>query len=352
MRASMLTKWRSAALLLAGALAWGTAIAEIAAEKPVILLQGAGATLPAPLYQDWIKTYAQRRPTVHVSYDAVGSGEGIRRFLAREVDFGASDAAMSDEQIASAPEGVKLVPATAGLIALAYHLPGLIEPLRLRRAVYVDILLGRIRRWDDARIAVDNPGVKLPQRDIVRVVRQDSSGTTYAFTNHLSAISDAWRDQGPGVGKVVDWPGSAMAAAGNEGVAARIKRSVGAIGYVEYGQAKRLGLPLAALENAAGQFVAPSESSGLAALRNSRSEIPPNLRLFLPDPKGEYSYPIVTLSWLLLYPHYDGAGRTSALKDFVTWSLVEGQAYARNLGFLPLPEEIASLSRSSVAAIQ
>jgi phosphate transport system substrate-binding protein len=214
------------------------------------------------------------------------------------------------------------------------------------------MLLGRIRRWDDPRIASSNPGVSLPKRDIVRVVRRDSSGTTYAFTNHLSAISNDWRDRGPGVGKIVDWPGNAMAAPGNEGVSARIRLSIGAIGYVEYGQARRLGLAMALLENAAGQFVAPAEATGQAALKDNLSAMPANLRLFLPDPKGEDAYPIVTLSWLLLYPRYDGAGRADAVKDFVTWGLTEGQTYSRELGFLPLPDELLRLSRAAVASIR
>jgi phosphate transport system substrate-binding protein len=341
-----------AACLLGALLIWtASASAEIAAGGKGLLLEGAGATFPAPLYKRWIQAYAEERPQLQIKYDVVGSGEGIKRFLAHQVDFGASDAALSDEQLSAAGADVKMIPATAGLIALAYNLPGITEPLRLKRDVYADILLGKIRRWDDSRIAASNPGLALPKRDIVRVVRKDSSGTTYAFTNHLSAISDDWRDRGPGVGKMVDWPGNAMVAPGNEGVSARIKISVGAIGYVEYGQARRLGLAMALLENAAGQFVAPAEASGQAALTANLGEMPANLRLFLPDPKGEEAYPIVTLSWLLLYPRYEGAGRSAAVKDFVTWGLVEGQAYSRELGFLPLPEDVARLSRSAVASI-
>lgn len=333
-------------------LLWAAAASAEVNAGGQMLLEGAGATFPAPLYKRWIKAYSDERPQVQIKYDVVGSGEGIKRFLAHGVDFGASDAALNDEQLAAAGEDVRLIPATAGLIALAYNLPGITEPLKLKRDVYVDMLLGRIRRWDDPRIAGSNPGVSLPKRDIVRVVRRDSSGTTYAFTNHLSAISDDWRDRGPGVGKIVDWPGNAMAAPGNEGVSARIKLSVGAIGYVEYGQARRLGLAMALLENAAGQFVAPAEASGQAALKNNLAAMPANLRLFLPDPKGEDAYPIVTLSWLLLYPRYDGAGRADAVKDFVTWGLTEGQTYSRQLGFLPLPDELLRLSRSAVAAIR
>ena len=353
MGASVFGIRRVATVALATLLGWASSAAVVsAATEPSLLLEGAGATFPAPLYHSWIKAYADVAPAVRIAYRPVGSGEGIKRFLAGEVDFGASDAALSDEQLAVARDGVKMVPATAGMVALAYNLPGLTEPLKLKRDVYADIMLGKIRKWNDPRITASNPGIPLPSQDIVRVVRKESSGTTYAFTNHLSAISDEWRDRGPGTGKVIDWPGNAMTAAGNEGVAARINISVGSIGYVEYGQAKRLGLALAVLENSAGQFVAPSEGSGQRALTNSLGEMPDNLRLFLPDPKGEDSYPIVTYSWLLLRPHYEGAGRAAAVRNFVHWALTEGQAYSREFGFVPLPEEIADLSRAAVASIR
>ena len=214
-----------------------------------------------------------------MSYDAVGSGEGTRQFMAGTVDFGASDAAMRDDQMAAVARGVQLLPAVAGSIVLAYNLDGLGGDLKLTRDVYVDIFLGKIKTWDDSRIKAINPGLRLPNDNIALVVRQDSSGTTYAFTNHLSAISDTWRDRGPGVGQMIDWPGNAMVAPGNEGVAGRIKMSQGAIGYVEYGIAQRAGLSMAWLENKAGQFVQPHGGSGLATLLNVT--IPQN-RAFFP----------------------------------------------------------------------
>ena len=231
-------------------------------------LHGAGATFPAPLYKKWLEEYHRRHPEVQLSYDAVGSGEGTRRFMAGTVDFGASDAAMRDDQMAAVARGVQLLPTVAGSIVLAYNLEGLEGDLKLTRDVYVDIFLGKIKTWDDSRLKATNPGLRLPNDNIALVVRQDSSGTTYAFTNHLSAISDTWRDRGPGVGSVIDWPGNAMVAPGNEGVAGRIKMSQGAIGYVEYGIAQRAGLSMAWLENKAGQFVQPHGGSGLATLLN------------------------------------------------------------------------------------
>jgi phosphate transport system substrate-binding protein len=303
-------------------------------------IHGAGATFPAPLYKKWIEEYQKRRPEVMVSYDAVGSGEGVKEFMAGRVEFGASDAAMSDAQIAEVARGVQLVPAVAGSIVLAYNLEGLVGELKLTREVYVDIFLGKIKSWDDLRIKRINPELNLPKSDIALVVRQDSSGTTYAFTNHLSAISDEWRDRGPGVGTLVDWPGNAMAARGNEGVAGRVKLSKGAIGYVEYGMARRAGLSMVWLENKAGEFIEPHGGSGLATLLNT--SLPENLRVFFPDPDGQDSYPIVTYSWLLLYRQYDDAQKFGALKQFVRWCLTAGQEFNESLGFVRLPPQIIS----------
>jgi phosphate transport system substrate-binding protein len=317
-----------------------------------VVVRGAGATFPAPLYEKWITAFRQEHPDLAISYDGVGSGEGQKRFLANAVDFGASDAALSDEQLATVKPGAQLVPVTAGIIVLAYNLPGLGGQLQLSREVVAEIFSGRIRTWNDPRILADNPGLILPNRSIVMVVRQDGSGTTYGFTAHLAAISTAWRDRGPGVGTLVSWPGNTMRARGNEGVAGRIKVSEGSIGYVEYHFAKRLGLAMTRLQNKAGRFVAPSEHSGQSALAHSVKLMPPNLRLFLPDPEGPDAYPIVTFSWLLLYDRYEDPARSAALKKFVAWGLTEGQAYSRELGYIPLPSELASMSRAALERIR
>ena len=244
---------------------------SVALAGGLLALRGAGATFPAPLYQRWINTFAEHHPNFPISYEAVGSGEGVRRFLAEEVDFAGSDAALSDEEMAQVKRGAQLVPATAGIIVIAYHVKGLSGPLKLPRDVYSGYIPGKITRWNDSRIQAANPDLKLPNENITIAARQDSSGTTYAFTNHLSAISQEWRDRGPGIGKVVDWPGNAMVARGNEGVAARIKISEGSIGYMEYGFAKRLGLPMAWLENKTGRFVEPNDDSGAETLVQNAS---------------------------------------------------------------------------------
>lgn len=316
-------------------------------------IKGAGATFPEPLYQEWITRYEQDHGDVDFSYEGVGSGEGIKRFIAGEVDFGASDAAMSDAEIAQVQGGVQLIPITAGMIVLAYNLPGVEgEQLRLPRDVYPDIFLGKIWRWDDPRIAAANPGLNLPAKLIQTVVRRDSSGTTFAFTNHLSAVSDAWQNEGPGTGKQIDWPGGAMTGTGNEGVAHKVKISQGSIGYMEYGFARRLGLPMALLENRAGHFVEPDANSGQVALAAAATEMPDNLRLFIPDPKGQQSYPIISLSWILLYDRYGAPRKAAALKDAVRWGLTEGQPIAEEMGYIPLPEIITTKAAQALANIQ
>lgn len=332
--------------------AWGKDSADASSTADSYKIVGAGATFPAPLYKKWIEAYQPAHPQTEFSYEAVGSGEGIKRFIQGSVDFGASDAAMSDAQIAQVKRGVLLIPATAGMVVLAYNLKGLNGTLKLKRDVYVDIFTGTIRNWDDPRIKAANPDIALPHKTIAIVVRRDSSGTTFALSNHLSAISEDWRDRGPGVGTVIDWPGNTMTAMGNEGVASRIEISDGSIGYVEYGFAKRLGLPMAWLENKAGQFVKPDAQSGQKALAEGSDEIPENLRLYIPDPEGKDSYPIVTYSWLLLYGHYPDSEKAAALKDFVTWGLTEGQRYSSDLGYVPLSSNIISPAQASLAEIQ
>src|SRR5215510_13615123 len=245
LRAHVLSLSLAAAVVLSvGLFAHGQDAGRPGGSPGRMTLRGAGATFPAPLYDQWIGAFRKQNPDLVVTYDAVGSGEGQKRFLANAVDFGASDAALSDEQLAQARPGAQLVPVTAGMVVLAYNLPGVGGDLRLSREVCVGVFAGKILRWDDARIRADNPGLSLPHRTITMVVRQDGSGTTYAFAAHLAAVSAAWRD-GPGVGTSLNWPGNTMRACGHEGVAGRIKVSGGSIGYVEYHFAKRLGLRMA-----------------------------------------------------------------------------------------------------------
>ncbi|MDR3555725.1 MAG: phosphate ABC transporter substrate-binding protein PstS [Syntrophobacteraceae bacterium] len=316
-----------------------------------VLLSGAGATFPAPLYQQWFSLYMKSHPGVVVKYEAVGSGAGIERFMAKgvpdnkRVDFGASDAAMTDDEISGMESGVTMMPLTAGGVVLAYNIPGLQGRLRLSRKAYASIFLGKIQSWNDPVIKECNPGLNLPKLTIATVVRSDASGTTFAFTKHLAAISRQWRES-YGAAKLIDWPGRAMRARGNEGGAGLVDQSAGAIGYMELGFAQRLGLDTAVLENKAGNYITPSPRSAKASMASA--VLPQNLRLFIPDPDGPDSYPIVTLTWVLLYDRYNDPQKVQTLKDLFSWCLHTGQTYSQPLGYLPLPDNIV---RSAVAAL-
>ncbi len=322
------------------------------AEPPAgaTVLRGAGATFPLILYRQWFSTYQHDHPDTVVAYEAVGSGEGIRRFIGRNtkeeerVDFGASDAAMSDADMALVDRGALLIPVTAGGVVLAYNLPGIQGHLKLSRAAYAGIFLGEIKNWNDPAIARTNPGVKLPRLTIATVVRQDRSGTTFAFTNHLSAVSERWRVR-YGAATHVNWPGNAMRATGNEGVAGRIGQSIGSIGYVGYEFARRLSLNTAVIENREGRFVKPTTESCATALASV--SMPENLRVFIPDPAGVDSYPLVTFTWILLYKKYDGA-KGAAIRDLFRWCVQEGQGYAPQMGYLPLPEGVAAKAAAAL----
>lgn len=329
----------------------GSASPSGAAGSPVVTenvtLSGAGASFPAPLYQRWFADFNKTNPTVTVSYQSVGSGAGVKQFIAGTVDFGASDVAMKDEEIKQVPKGALLLPMTAGSIVLAYNLPDLKAPLKLSRAVVADIFLGKIKKWNDAAIAKANPDAKLPDSAIGVVYRSDGSGTTGVFTKFLSAISADWKTK-VGDGKTVNWP-TGTGAKGNEGITAQVQQNKGSVGYVEYGYAKQNGLTFASLENKAGTFVEPSDASAQATL--AAAKLPDNLRVFITDPEGKDAYPIVTYSWILAYKTYADANKVKALKAIVNYSLTEGQKASPELGYVALPEAVVTKVKTAVDSI-
>ncbi len=308
------------------------------AEEMELKLHGAGASFPFPLYQRWFIEYGKLHPNVQVNYQSIGSGGGIQQLIKHTVDFAASDAAMTDKEMAEVPEGVQLLPMTAGSIVLAYNLPEAPEGLKLSREAYAGIFLGKIKKWNDPLIAKSNPDLKLPETAITVVRRADSSGTTFVFTTHMDAISPEWHS-GPGVGKSVDFP-VGIGGKGNEGVTATIKQTPGAIGYIEFGYLKQAQLPVAALENKSGAFIAPDLKAAQAALASVK--MPADLRCWLPDPEGKDSYPIVTYTWLLCYKKYPDAASSKALKDVVTYCLTEGQKSSAEMGYVPLPSDVVA----------
>lgn len=324
------------------------AAAGASAQTAPLTIQGAGATFPAPLYKQWAASYHSANPTVRINYESVGSGEGVTRFRAGTVDFGASDRPLSSAEMDAMPRSGMMVPATAGMVVIAYNLPGVTGELKLARDVYADIFAGKITNWNDIRVQAANPDIKLPRRAIALVARADGSGTTFAFTNHLASVRPDWRDNGPGVGTTARWPVGTFLARGNEGVSHTLKISEGAIGYVEYGFAKRLGLAVASLQNKSGAFVRPSDQTAQPGL----TEALRNPQFTAPDPTAADAYPIVTYSWLLLYRAYADVAKRDALKAFVAWSLNDGQKLGGPLGYVALPAEVAQRSRDSLAEIR
>lgn len=319
------------------------------ANADTITLNSSGSTFIAPINGRWFAEYSKLHPDVHVNYQSVGSGAGIKSFTDGLTDFGASDAAMSDTDIAAVKEGgVLLLPMTAGSIVLSYNLPGVTESIKLPRAVYPAIFLGEIKRWNDPKIAAANPGVTLPDMPINVAYRADGSGTTFNFTNHLAAISPDFKAK-VGGGKLVKWP-VGVGGKGNEGVAALIKQTPGTIGYVEYGYAQQIKLPMATLENQAGKFVAPTPDSGSTAL--GQVDLPENLRAFVTDPSGDGSYPIVTFSWWLCHAQYTKPGVADAIKALANWCLTDGQKLAPELGYLPLPANVVAKVQTAVGQIK
>ena len=312
-----------------------------------VKLQGAGASFPAPLYSKWFKSYGAGHPNVEIDYQSVGSGSGVKSFIDKTVDFGASDAAMKPEDIARVESGVQLLPMTAGSIVLTYNVPG-VETLNLSRAAYSGIFLGRVTKWNEPVIAKSNPGVKLPDTAINVIVRADSSGTTFVFTKHLSAISKEFAAS-PGTNNMPAWPVGTRSK-GNEGITASIKTTPGSIGYIEYGYAKSQNMPMAQLENKSGAFIAPTTASGQAALASTA--LPDDLIAWNPDPDPKEAYPIVTYTWLLCYKQYPDKKKAEILRNLIEYCLTDGQKDSEALGYLPLPSSVADRVRAAVQNIK
>ncbi len=331
----------------------GAAVAAaIALASPALAevrLTGSGASFPFPLYSAWFKDFSSKTDGVTVDYQSKGSGAGIQDFINKVVDFAASDSAMKDEDIAKVSDGVVLLPMTAGEIVTIYNLPDVGE-LKLPRDVYPDIFLGKITNWNDERIAQANPDVTLPDMPITVVVRSDSSGTTFNFTNHLSAISADFK-AGPGAGNSVEWPSSdrIIKAPKNDGVTATVMQTPGAIGYTEFGYAKLTGTPMAVLQNKAGTFVAAGGEGGAKALETATFD--DHMRAFITDPEGADAYPIATFTWMVFYEHGQDADKVDAIKKMVEYGLTDGQAMAADLGYIALPDAVIEKVRAAAESI-
>ena len=318
--------------------------------RPVVAsttVNGSGSTFAAPIMMRWASDFQKANKETKVNYQSVGSGAGVTQFLQNVTDFGASDMAMSDAEIAKADGNVILLPVTAGTIVLAYNVPG-VEGLKLSRAAYVGIFLGTVTSWNDPAIASVNPGVKLPALSITVATRSDGSGTTGIFTAHLGAVSQDFTSK-VGVGKSVTWP-VGVAGKGNEGVTALIKQTPGSIGYVEYGYALNNKLAMASLENRAGNYIIPTIESGASTLASVN--LPENFRAFITDPAGSGDYPIASFTWLLVRKNNPDPAKGAAIKEVITSGLTRGQSVAPELGYLTLPEPVVKRAQAALEAVK
>lgn len=304
-------------------------------------LTGAGATFPYPLYSKWFATYAEKTG-VRINYQSIGSGGGIRQLSEGTVDFGASDSPMKDEEIAKAKGPVLHIPTVLGAVAVTYNLPGVTAQLKLTGQVLADVFAGNIKKWNDPRIAALNSGVKLPATDVLIVHRSDGSGTTYVFTDYLTTVSKSWA-AGPGRGKEVPWP-VGLGGKGSDGVAGQVKLTPGAVGYVELAYAKQNNLPFAAIQNAAGKFVAPSPAGATAAAAAVAEKLPANTdyRLSIVNAPGADAYPISSFTWILVYQQQADGVKGKKLVDFLRWALTEGEGQATALDYAPLPASMSA----------
>jgi len=314
----------------------------------VTLINGAGATFPFPLYSKWFFEYEKLNPSVHINYQSIGSGGGIRLFLEKTMDFGASDVPMNEEQLAKAERPVLHIPTVLGAVVLIYNLPGVPEGLRLTSDVIADIFLGKIDNWNDGRIKELNPQLALPNLSIMVARRSDGSGTTQVFTDYLSKVSPAWK-QKVGTGAAVNWP-VGLGGKGNEGVSGLIKQTPGATGYVELIYAKNNGLTYAWIKNRAGYFVAPDLASVTAASASFIKTIPDDFRVSITNAEGAGAYPICAFTYLLVYQTLS-KGFGGEWVKFLHWSQKEGQKYAEKLYYAPLPSSLIAKIEKKIAGI-
>ena len=312
------------------------------------LVNGAGATFPYPLYSKWFSEYAKIDPSVKFNYQSIGSGGGIKQITAQTVDFGATDKFLTDAELKAAPGKLLHIPTVLGAVVVTYNLPGVATGLKLSSEVVADIFLGKVTKWNDPRIAADNPGIKLPAQPIIVVHRSDGSGTTSIFTDYLSSVSPQWAAK-VGKGASVKWP-VGLGGKGNEGVAGQIKTIKNAIGYVELAYAVENKLTFASIKNKSGAFIAPSIASTTAAAAGAK--IPADFRASLVNQSGKSAYPIVGLTWLLVYERQKDPAKGKKLVEFLNWSLRKGQKMAAPLLYAPLPQEVVKNVEKSIQRIQ
>jgi phosphate transport system substrate-binding protein len=318
-----------------------------AVQASAVLVNGAGATFPYPLYSKWFDEFHQHHADTQINYQSIGSGGGIRQILEGTVDFGATDGPMSDEQLAQAKIPILHLPTVLGAVVPTFNLAG-VDSLQFTPEVLAGIYLGTVTHWDDAPLTKANPGVALPHQPIVPIHRSDGSGTSFVFTDYLSKVSPEWQ-KSVGKGTAVNWP-VGLGGKGNEGVAGLVKQTPNSIGYVELIYAVQNKLPSGPVRNKAGRLVSATLESVTAAAAGAT--IPDDYRVSITDAPGADAYPIASFTWLLVPTHIADADKGQAITKFLSWMLGEGQAFAAPLNYAPLPQSVVERERRTLEKIQ
>ncbi len=326
------------------------ALCALSATSQTVQINGAGATFPYPIYSKWFSEYNKLHPDVEINYQSIGSGGGIRQMTAQTVFFGATDGPMTQEQLQSAPGRVLHFPTVLGAVVPVYNLPEVTQSLNFSGTVLADIFLGKITKWNDAAIAKDNPGVTLPSGDITVVHRADGSGTSYIFCDYLAKVSPDWKSK-VGVATSVNWP-TGIGGKGNEGVAGAVRQTPGSIGYVELIYALQNKIAYGAVRSMDGEFVQATIDSVSAAATAAAAQMPPDFRVSITNAPGKGVYPISSFTWILLYESPRDKERSRTMVDFMKWALTDGQKFAGDLGYAPLPTGVVQLEQAALAKVK
>ncbi len=338
---------RNFGLALAGAAVCALGATNLSAQD----LNGAGASFPQPIYSKWFSEYSAKTG-ININYQPIGSGGGVKQFTEGTVDFGASDAPLSDTELAKLKSPAFHIPTVLGAVVMTYNLPEVTKPLKMTGPLIADIYLGKVTKWNDPAIVALNKDVKLPNKDILVVHRSDGSGTTYIFTDYLTSVSPAWA-AGPGKGKDVQWP-VGLGGAQNPGVMGQVSQVPGAIGYVELAFARQKKVPYAAIKNAAGAFVMPTIESVTEAAAATAAKLPANtdFRVSIVNAAGKTAYPISSFTYLLVYETQPNAAKGKKLIDFLRWALHDGEKEAGSLDYAPLPANIVAMLDKRLASVK
>ena len=324
------------------------AVAGATLTAQTVQINGAGATFPYPIYSKWFSEYNKINAKVQINYQSIGSGGGIRQVTERTVFFGATDGPMTPAQLAAAPGKILHFPTVLGAVVPVYNIPGVKQELKFTGQVLADITMGKIKKWNDAAIAKLNPGVALPTLDIVVAHRSDGSGTTYIWVDYLSKVSPEFQKT-VGVATSVKWP-VGVGGKGNEGVAGLVSQTPGALGYVELIYALQNSISYGSVQNSSGSFVRATIDAVTAAAASA--QMPEDFRVSITNAPGKDSYPIASFTWLLLYENPQDKAQAKVMVDFVKWALTDGQKFAKDLGYAPLPKAVVDMELKTLAKIK